>query len=53
MAEDWIIAGENGPTPRMDFMEPIIAGTLTHTRMDTDELQVKQYGDMQLSWAKE
>lgn len=46
MAEDWIIVGENGPTPKMEFMEPIIIGALTHTRMDTDEIQVKQYGDM-------
>ena len=46
MSSDWVLVGtDGGITPRSKFLENIRSGDLVHTRMDSDELRVKTYGD--------
>jgi len=46
MSSDWVLVGtDGGITPRSEFLENIRSGDLVHTRMDSDEMRVKTYGD--------
>lgn len=47
MANDWVIVGtEGGITGKAAFLGEVIAGNLTHSRMDSDERHVQIYGDV-------
>ena len=44
MADDWVIIGtEGGITSKESFLETIRSGDLTHSRMDSDEMEVKVF----------
>ncbi len=46
MSEDWTILGtEGGITSKSTFLSWISSGDLTHSRMDSDEMHVKIYGE--------
>ncbi|MBA2563529.1 MAG: nuclear transport factor 2 family protein [Chitinophagaceae bacterium] len=46
MSDDWIIVGtEGGITSKSSFLEWIKSGDVTHSRMDSDEIRVKIYGN--------
>lgn len=45
MSDDWVIIGSDGITPKSTFLEWIASGTVTHHRMDSDEMHIKLYGD--------
>jgi ketosteroid isomerase-like protein len=45
MSDDWIIIGADGITSKDSFLQIIANGTLTHNRMDSDELQVRVHGN--------
>ena len=45
MSDDWVIVGSDGVTSKSAFLQSIISGTLTHNRMDSDEMSIKLYGD--------
>jgi ketosteroid isomerase-like protein len=46
MSDDWVIVGTGGGiTSRQSFLDEIISGRLFHTRMDSDEMRVKIYGN--------
>lgn len=45
MTDDWVIIGSDGITSKVDFMQSITSGTLTHHRMDADELLIRIYGE--------
>ncbi len=45
MSDDWVIIGSDGITSKTAFLEWIISGTVTHNRMDADELHVRIYGN--------
>ena len=42
---DWIIVGSGGITARDAFIEQIRSGTLSHSRMDSDEMHVRVHGN--------
>jgi ketosteroid isomerase-like protein len=46
MTSDWVIVGPNeGMMERSKFLEAVRSGSLVHTRMDSDDMRVKTYGD--------
>ena len=45
MADDWIIVGSNGITTKSSFLASIKSGSVTHNRMDSNEMTIKIYGD--------
>lgn len=45
MADDWVIIGSDGITSKATFLQSISSGTVTHYRMDADEVNIKLYGD--------
>lgn len=45
ISDDWLIIGPEGTTSRASFLQEIISGSLTHSRMDSDELIIRIYGD--------
>jgi len=45
MSDDWVIIGSDGITSKSTFMQWITSGTVTHNRMDSDEMNIKLYGD--------
>ena len=45
MSDDWVIIGSNGTTSKSSFLQEIISGSLTHNRMDSDELITRVYGE--------
>ncbi len=45
MSDDWICIGSDGVTPRERFLASIRSGDLVHTRMDSDEMIVRMYGE--------
>lgn len=45
MTDDWVIVGtEGGITSRQEFLGWISSGTVSHNRMDADEMVVRIYG---------
>ena len=44
MSDDWVIIGSDGITLKSTFLQWIISGTVTHNRMDSDEIKIKIYG---------
>ena len=45
ISDDWVLIGSDGPTPGASFLQSIRSGSLTHNRMDSDELITRIYGD--------
>ncbi|MBA3675458.1 MAG: nuclear transport factor 2 family protein [Chitinophagaceae bacterium] len=46
MSDDWVIVGtEGGITSKSSFLEWIKSGDVMHSRMDSDEIRVKIYGN--------
>jgi len=45
MSDDWTIVGSDGITSKSSFLEFISSGMLTHNRMDSDEANIRVYGD--------
>lgn len=45
MSADWIIVGSDGITSRQDFLDLIRSGSVSHNRMDSDEIIAKIYHD--------
>jgi ketosteroid isomerase-like protein len=45
MSDDWVIIGSDGITSKATFLQWITSGTVTHHRMDSDEMNIKLYGD--------
>ena len=45
MSDDWIIIGSDGITSKTGFLDWIRTGTVTHNRMDSDEMIVNIYGN--------
>jgi ketosteroid isomerase-like protein len=45
MSDDWVIVGSDGIKSKSVFLEWIRSGTVTHNRMDSDEVNVKIYGN--------
>ena len=45
MSDEWVIIGSDGITSKSAFLEWISSGTVTHNRMDADEINIKLYGD--------
>ena len=46
MSDDWVIIGtDGGITPKNMFLEWIESGDLIHTRMDSDEMRIRIYGN--------
>lgn len=45
MSDDWVIIGSDGITNKSTFLGWISSGSVTHNRMDSDELKIKLYGD--------
>lgn len=45
MSNDWVIAGPNGITSKEQFLDSIRSGSVTHNRMDFDEMRISLFGD--------
>ncbi len=46
LTDDWIVVGSDGRiVDRIRFLEVIRSGLLTHDRMESSELRVREYGD--------
>ena len=45
MSDDWVIVGSDGITSKSSFLQWITSGTVTHNRMDSDELNIRIYGN--------
>ena len=45
MSDDWIIIGSDGITSKSSFLQLIASGALTHSRMDSDETNIRIYGN--------
>jgi ketosteroid isomerase-like protein len=45
MSEDWVIVGSDGITSKHDFLESISSGMVTHHTMNSDEMNIRMYGD--------
>ena len=45
MSDDWQMVSENGITTKEQFLGVIKSGVLVHSRMDFDEIHVREYGD--------
>ena len=46
MSDDWVIVGsEGGITSKHDFLGWLKSGDVTHSRMDSDEIRIKVYGN--------
>jgi ketosteroid isomerase-like protein len=45
MSEDWVIVGFDGIKSKSQFLESIKSGSVTHNRMDSDEMRIRIYGD--------
>lgn len=45
MSDDWVIVGSDGLKTKSTFLNLITLGTVTHNRMDSDELNIKIYGN--------
>jgi len=52
MSSDWTIVGSDGMTTRSDFLRQIAQGTLTHSRMDSQEVNIRLYGNTAIVIAK-
>jgi ketosteroid isomerase-like protein len=48
MSDDWVIVGSDGSRSKSDFLQWITSGTVTHNRMDSDEINIRLYGNMAL-----
>jgi ketosteroid isomerase-like protein len=46
MSDDWVIVGSDGVRSKSDFLQWITSGTVTHNRMDSDEINIRLYGNM-------
>ena len=45
MSDDWVIVASDGITSRSSFLQLISSGILTHNRMDSDEINIRMYGN--------
>ena len=45
ISDDWVLIGSEGTTSKGTFLQEIISGSLTHNRMDSDELIIRTYGN--------
>jgi hypothetical protein len=46
MSDDWVIVGsEGGIISKTEFLEWIKSGDVTHSRMDSDEIRMRVYGN--------
>jgi ketosteroid isomerase-like protein len=46
LSDDWIIVGADGITAKSSFLHWIATKVITHHTMDTDQQEVRIYGDM-------
>jgi ketosteroid isomerase-like protein len=46
LSDDWIIIGADGITTKSSFLHWIATKVVTHHTMDTDQQEVRIYGDM-------
>lgn len=54
MSDDWVIVGtDGGITPKTNFLKWIRSGDLHHTRMDSDDVRIKIYGNTGVITARE
>ena len=52
MSDDWTIVGSDGMTARSDFLRLFAEGNLTHSRMDSQEVNIRLYGNTAVVIAK-